>query len=178
AGPDCQTRVLGARGYQTHAPGASERSRHPPSAIRRTPRHPLPARARSRDTPPCRWRAYRGAPIVSMALNPPGVGVVVINWNGLADTMSCLESLVTATPGPARIVVVDNGSTDGSVTRLREWQVARRENSGPTIALLESSTNLGFCGANNIRVEQLRADPAVGYFLLLNNDATVDRTYF
>ena len=115
---------------------------------------------------------------MSMALNPPGVGVVVINWNGLADTMSCLESLVTATPGPARIVVVDNGSTDGSVTRLREWQVARRENGGPTVALLESSTNLGFCGANNIGVEQLRADPAVGYFLLLNNDATVDRAYF
>ena len=115
---------------------------------------------------------------MSMALDRTPVGVVVINWNGLADTLACLESLVAATPGPARTVVVDNGSTDGSVNGLRTWLAAHRGHDGLAVDLVESSTNLGFSGANNIGVERLRADPLIRHFLLLNNDATVDRTYF
>jgi GT2 family glycosyltransferase len=104
---------------------------------------------------------------------------VVINWNGLADTMTCLESLVAATPGPTRIVVVDNGSTDGSVDALRGWQDARRRDGAvPAVTILASSINRGFSGGNNIGVEHLYADAAISHFLLLNNDATVDRTYF
>ena len=107
-----------------------------------------------------------------------GVGVVVVNWNGLTDTLACLESLVAATPGPARVVAVDNGSTDSSVTALRAWQAARPGHAGPAVTILESSTNRGFSVANNIGVEHLRADPAISHFLLLNNDATVDPAFF
>jgi len=110
--------------------------------------------------------------------SPPGVGVVVVNWNGLADTLACLESLVAATPGPPRVVVVDNGSTDGSVTALRAWQAARLGHAGPAVTIFESSTNRGFSGGNNLGVEHLRADPAISHFLLLNNDATVDPAFF
>jgi GT2 family glycosyltransferase len=107
------------------------------------------------------------------------IGVVVVNWNGLADTLACLESLVAATPGPTRIVVVDNGSTDGSLQALRAWQAARRgQGAGPAVTILASSTNRGFSGANNIGLEHLGADPAIGHFLLLNNDATVDPGFF
>jgi GT2 family glycosyltransferase len=111
-------------------------------------------------------------------MNSPGVGVVVINWNGLPDTLACLESLVTANPGPARIVVVDNGSTDDSVDALRAWQQARGDGAVPAVTILASATNRGFTGGNNIGVEHLHADPGISHFLLLNNDATVDRTFF
>jgi len=110
--------------------------------------------------------------------SPPGVGVVVVNWNGLTDTLACLESLMAATSAPARVVVVDNGSTDGSVTALRAWQATRRGHAGPVVTILESTTNRGFSAANNIGVEHLRADPAISHFLLLNNDATVDPAFF
>jgi len=114
-----------------------------------------------------------------MAVSRSGIGVVVINWNGLADTLACLESLVAATPEPVRVVVVDNGSTDGSLHALRDWQAARRgQGAGSAVTILASSTNRGFSGANNVGVEYLCADPAIGHFLLLNNDATVDPGFF
>ncbi len=104
------------------------------------------------------------------------VGVVVINWNGLADTLACLESLVAADLAPARIVVVDNGSSDGSIDALFKWR-ARRPTAAP-MAIIALPVNRGFSAANNIGVEYLHADPAVAQFLLLNNDATVDRGFF
>ncbi len=114
-----------------------------------------------------------------MDVNRTSIGVVVINWNGRADTLTCLESLVAAVPGPARIVVVDNGSTDGSVEALHQWRAARPAgNAAPPVSILACSSNRGFSGANNVGVELLRADPAIGHFLLLNNDATVDPTFF
>lgn len=106
-----------------------------------------------------------------------GVGVVVINWNGLADTLACLESLGAADPAPARIVVVDNGSTDGSVEALFQWR-ARRPAGSPPVAIITLPVNRGFSAANNIGVELLHRDAGVAQFLLLNNDATVDSGFF
>jgi GT2 family glycosyltransferase len=52
--------------------------------------------------------------------------VVVVNWNGWADTVACLESLLRADLGPgATVVVVDNASTDGSPERIRAWAEGR-----------------------------------------------------
>lgn len=47
--------------------------------------------------------------------------VLVLNWNGWADTLTCLESLLRSTGFDARVVVWDNGSTDGSVARIAAW---------------------------------------------------------
>jgi len=102
--------------------------------------------------------------------------VVVVNWNGLTDTMACLVSLEAATPGPARVVVVDNGSTDGSVEALRRWQAERPK--APALTLIASPSNRGFSGANNLGLARLAADPAIDHFLLLNNDATVEPAFF
>jgi len=102
--------------------------------------------------------------------------VVVVNWNGLTDTMACLVSLEAATPRPARVVVVDNGSSDGSVEALRRWQAERPK--APALTLIASPTNRGFSGANNLGLARLAADPAIDHFLLLNNDATVEPAFF
>ena len=48
------------------------------------------------------------------------LGVVIVNWRGANDTIECLESLLRC-PLPMRVVVVENGSADGSADRIAEW---------------------------------------------------------
>jgi GT2 family glycosyltransferase len=66
------------------------------------------------------------------------VCVVVVNWNGWADTLECLESLLRLDHGDYRVVVCDNGSTDDSVQRIRDWAAGRlpaRAGNEPLAAL-------------------------------------------
>jgi GT2 family glycosyltransferase len=57
-----------------------------------------------------------------MAASRDGVYVVLVNWNGWRDTIECLESLFRSRYYPSfRVVVCDNGSTDGSVDKIRSW---------------------------------------------------------
>lgn len=51
----------------------------------------------------------------------PRVAIIILNWNGWKDTIECLESVLTLTYPNYRIIVVDNGSTDNSVERIKEW---------------------------------------------------------
>jgi len=51
----------------------------------------------------------------------PKVGVVVVNWNGWHHTIECLESLQRTTYPLFEIVVVDNGSTDSSIDKIKAW---------------------------------------------------------
>jgi GT2 family glycosyltransferase len=91
--------------------------------------------------------------------------VVIVNWNLKDDTLACVES-VLATGAPAsRVIVVDNGSSDGSPEAI----AARY---GPTIQLVLSATNLGFAAGNNLGIEHALSLGA-GWVLLLNNDTRV-----
>lgn len=56
----------------------------------------------------------------------PKTFIVVLNWNGWEYTLECLESLCRCTCPNCRIVVIDNGSTDDSETRIREWADGKR----------------------------------------------------
>ena len=47
--------------------------------------------------------------------------VILVNWNGHADTIECLESLLRSEERDVAVVVVDNGSSDGSVAAIRAW---------------------------------------------------------
>jgi len=51
--------------------------------------------------------------------------VVIVNWNGWRDTVECLESIFRGVLAPDTVVVCDNGSTDGSIERIRDWAEAR-----------------------------------------------------
>ena len=123
------------------------------------------------------------------------IGTVVVNWNNAADTVDCLESLHLASPRPARVVVVDNGSIDDSPMRIARWAAERgvsceivtgiREPSAlgagaapPWLTIASVGTNLGFAGGNNVGLALLHADATVDQFLLLNNDAVVAPNYF
>ena len=94
----------------------------------------------------------------------PRVTVVVLNWNRKEDTCECLDSLFESAYPSYNIVVVDNGSTDGSVDLLR-----RRYASA---ALLALETNVGFAAGNNRGIEVALRQGAEVVFLL-NNDTTV-----
>jgi GT2 family glycosyltransferase len=50
--------------------------------------------------------------------------IILVNWNGSADTIECLESLLRMNDGDWRVAVVDNGSTDGSVAHISAWAAA------------------------------------------------------
>ena len=91
--------------------------------------------------------------------------IVVLNWNGADDTLACLESLAGMKSASCRVLVVDNGSTDRSVERIRE--------AFPEIELLLLSSNIGYAGGNNAgfrRVLELGAE----FVIFLNNDTLVD----
>jgi GT2 family glycosyltransferase len=92
------------------------------------------------------------------------VVIIVLNWNGLADTLKCLESLVCLDYPDYKVVVVDNGSTDGSPAHIRE--------RFPDVALIENGENLGFAGGNNVGLRWALGQGA-DYVLLLNNDTEV-----
>jgi GT2 family glycosyltransferase len=104
----------------------------------------------------------------------PRIGVIVLNWNGADDTIACLESLRRADPTANRVVVVDNASTDDSVTRIRDWS---RLNA-MDVEIVVAPTNRGFAGGNNLGIDLLAKDPGITHFLLLNNDATVAEDFF
>jgi GT2 family glycosyltransferase len=91
----------------------------------------------------------------------PKVSCIVLNWNGWQDTIECLDALRECTYLQLAVIVVDNGSTNDSVARIR---AAR-----PDLVLLESGENLGFAGGNNIGIRYALAHGA-DYLWLLNND--------
>jgi GT2 family glycosyltransferase len=112
----------------------------------------------------------------------PTFGVVVLNWNNAHDTIPCLESLYAATPGPSHAVVVDNGSTDSSVAKIRRWGqehgVVTQNGVLPWLIVIEAGRNRGFAGGNNLGIELLEKQTSVSHLMLLNNDATVAPDFF
>jgi GT2 family glycosyltransferase len=94
------------------------------------------------------------------------VAVLIPAWNGWSDTRLCLDSLAACDPQPARVVVVDNASTDGTPRHILEAY------PGVEVRLMEH--NLGFAGAVNRGLAQITTDLAVVAVLLLNNDTVVE----
>lgn len=97
-------------------------------------------------------------------MSRPEVVVVVLNWNGWRDTLACLASLKQLDYPDARVQVVDNGSTDGSVEHIRQAM--------PEVELLQTGANLGFGGGCNAGIRQALGQRA-DYVWLVNSDATV-----
>jgi GT2 family glycosyltransferase len=102
------------------------------------------------------------APSLSLTSNPL-ITVVVVNWNRRDLLRACLRSLYAQKMAEAvEIIVVDNGSTDGSAATVRS--------EFPQAQIIENKHNLGFCEANNQGIRAARG----AYVALLNNDAEAD----
>lgn len=100
---------------------------------------------------------------------PIDLCIAIVNWNGSHFLRRCIESIRQSPPTVSwEIVVVDNASTDDSLTWLRTL-VANAGESEPKIHLIENAENLGFSRANN----QVFTYSDASLLLLLNNDAEV-----
>lgn len=93
------------------------------------------------------------------------IGIIVLNWNGKEDTIKCLRSLQKLTYPNVEIILVDNGSTDGSQDYFKAHF--------PNCTLLETGENLGYAGGNNVGIIY-GLKRTVEYFFILNNDTVVD----
>lgn len=90
---------------------------------------------------------------------------VVLNWNGWSDTLTCLAALHRIDTPALDILVVDNGSTDGSTAHLLKQY--------PDLQLLQSGANLGFGGGCNLGIDHALRH-GYTYVWLINNDAQVE----
>jgi len=118
------------------------------------------------------------------------VYIILVNWNGWRDTLACLESLALLNYPDFKIVVCDNGSTNDSSQRIRQWMYGRperfaeysrlvAENGGDrdedaALVLINTGSNLGFAGGSNVGMRYAMARGDAGYCWLLNNDTVVE----
>lgn len=94
----------------------------------------------------------------------PTVGIVVLTWENYEEASDCLDSLTSVAYPNYRVIVVDNGSQDGSVESLKseyDW-----------CEFVCNDENLGFAGGNNVGIEYA-LETGVDYVLLLNDDTIV-----
>ena len=99
------------------------------------------------------------------AIPLPKISVVVLTFNNLDLTRSCLRSLIQwSSYDNLEIIVVDNASTDGSQDYFREFQ-SKHSN----VQLILNDKNVGFAAGNNIGLSAASGD----YLVMLNNDTVV-----
>lgn len=94
----------------------------------------------------------------------PKAFIIILNWNGLRDTLECLTSLAGLQYPRWQAVVVDNGSDAGQAEAI--------QTSHPTVTLIRNQKNLGYTGGNNVAIHHAMAQGA-DYIWLLNNDTVV-----
>ena len=87
------------------------------------------------------------------------IAVIVINWNGINFIQKCLDGLRGQTCRNYSIIMVDNGSDDGSLELVHSKY--------PEVRTIALSDNMGFAVANNIAIKSMDID----YIALINNDA-------
>lgn len=92
----------------------------------------------------------------------PGIYIVIVTWNGMKWLERCVGS-IHSSKIPVKTIVVDNGSTDGTVGFLKTQR---------DIELIETGKNLGFGQANNVGIRRALAQGAEFVFLL-NQDAYI-----
>ena len=92
----------------------------------------------------------------------PKVSILIVNWNGKHHLPDCLDSLALQTFRDFEVVLVDNGSTDGSLDFVRAHY--------PGVTLVPLDRNTGFSGGNNAALAAAQGE----YLVTLNNDTRAD----
>jgi len=94
----------------------------------------------------------------------PSVAVLLLNWNNYPDAAKCLESLRDLEYSDFHVIVLDNGSTDDSLSRIEE--------TFPDIEVMKLGANFGFAKGNNVGIRSALQRGAE-YIWLLNTDTVV-----
>ncbi|HRI49847.1 MAG TPA: glycosyltransferase family 2 protein [Pseudomonadota bacterium] len=99
---------------------------------------------------------------MTACVDPLGISVLILNWNGCADLRRCLTSLGAQSDGDFEVVVVDNGSGDDSCAMVR--------GEFPAVRLVEAGANLGFAAGCNRGLGAVTRP----WVFTLNNDTRLD----
>ncbi|HLT08658.1 MAG TPA: glycosyltransferase family 2 protein [Cyclobacteriaceae bacterium] len=105
---------------------------------------------------------------MTLSIKESSVAIILLNWNGFSYTKACIDSLKEIDYPDWQVILVDNGSTDGSLEKLKA--------SFPNLVYLEAAKNLGFTGGNNLGISYA-LESGYPYILLLNNDTLVERGF-
>lgn len=90
------------------------------------------------------------------------LSIIIVNWNTRRMLLDCIASIErNVRPASSEVIVVDNGSTDGSADAVRS--------AFPRVTVIENGKNLGFAKANNLGIRRMRGR----YAVLLNSDTVV-----
>lgn len=96
----------------------------------------------------------------------PLVSIIIVNYNGIHLLPECLDSIQKSSYLSTEVIVVDNGSSDGSINYLKKKKITKQ-----AIQIILNEQNIGFARANNQGIEIAKGE----YFLLLNNDAVLEK---
>lgn len=114
-------------------------------------------------------------------------GIIILNWNGWEDSIECLKSISEINDSEYFIILVDNGSTDNSVSNIEKYlndesitfyrinscnTILPNKISNKDVIIYELKDNLGFAKGNNIGLE-IAKKYSPEFCLLLNNDTVV-----
>jgi GT2 family glycosyltransferase len=126
------------------------------------------------------------------------IHIILVNYNGTADTIACIRSLQTLNEPAFTITVIDNASDTKNAVMLNDWGLKQGlslsvsplthpaikvnalrgmltvRGAAIPVNLVFSSENLGFAGGNNIGIAIAMADPLCTYIWILNNDTEVE----
>lgn len=91
--------------------------------------------------------------------------IIIVSWNSQKFLPHCLESIYSQTFKDFSVIIIDNGSTDGSIEFIKK--------NYPQAILLKNPKNLGFARANNQGLKLARGE----YVLLCNTDIVLEKNF-
>src|SRR3989338_2403167 len=95
-------------------------------------------------------------------MNEPRLSIIVVNFQTPDYILPCVRSILENPPScPFEVILVDNGSNDGSPALIRR--------EVPQVICIETGRNLGFAKANNLGILRAKGE----YVLLLNSDTKI-----
>jgi GT2 family glycosyltransferase len=100
----------------------------------------------------------------------PGVSIILVNYNGLEDTIECVKSIQNSTYKNFDIIIVDNGSQNTNKVLNNSYLKSKS-------IVVSTGNNLGFSGGNNYGIKYAITHTNNDLILLLNNDTVVDKEF-
>jgi GT2 family glycosyltransferase len=100
----------------------------------------------------------------------PGLKIVILNWNLKEDTLACVDSILKAGISAGQIILIDNGSSDGSVDAFQTRYTGQ-------MSLMANTHNIGYVAGVNQGIK-IALEQGAEWILLLNNDTVVAEDFF
>ncbi|MDP2691965.1 MAG: glycosyltransferase family 2 protein [bacterium] len=128
-------------------------------------------------------------PVTSNPVPPPHIALIILNWNGLKDTLECLESVFKNDYKNYSIYLIDNASQKDELKSIKEFCIkklstppvqthsyASLSHPKPSTIFIQNTENLGFAEGNNVGIRKA-LESGADYIFTLNNDTVVDQHF-